>query len=139
LFLWLFLEPTTAQSADRLNWIEPACPRPRRLRSVRPTLGDGKRRISREGGAAPKWTSDGKQLIYGAGNGALAVDVRANGNVFETGNPRRLFQAPGSRSDFGWDMTGDGKHFLIASPVGASATESPITVLMNWPALLKKK
>ncbi|HEX4278943.1 MAG TPA: hypothetical protein VHZ74_26490, partial [Bryobacteraceae bacterium] len=104
-----------------------------------PVLGDGKWQISREGGAAPKWTADGKELIYGARNGAFAVDVRANGNAFEAGNPQRLFQAPGSGNDFGWDMTGDGKRFLIDSPVGASTTASPITVLMNWPALLKKK
>lgn len=104
-----------------------------------PTLGDGKWQISRDGGRAPKWTSDGKQLIYGTGSGAFAVDVRVNGNAFEAGAPQRLFRVPTAGNIFSWDMTGDGKRFLIAAPVGTSTTQSPITVLMNWPALLKKK
>jgi Tol biopolymer transport system component len=104
-----------------------------------PSLGDGKWQVSREGGDAPKWTTDGKQLIYGWGGSTFAVDVRANGNAFEAGTPQLLFKAATAPQDLAWDMTGDGKRFLLAAPVGVPTVESPITVVMNWPALLKKK
>ena len=65
----------------------------------------------------------------------MAVDVKANGPAFEAGVPQRLFTAP---LDFGWDVTGDGKRFLLAVAPGQHNTSAPITVVLNWPALLKK-
>jgi len=54
------------------------------------------------------------------------------------GNARSLFQ---TRAEFGvvprqYDVTADGKRFLLAQPLEDSASV-PITVIMNWPALLQ--
>ena len=65
----------------------------------------------------------------------MAVDVKANGPAFEAGVPQRLFVAP---LDFGWDVTADGKRFLLAVPPGQQSTETPITVVLNWKAELRK-
>ncbi|HJT89560.1 MAG TPA: hypothetical protein VJ732_16940, partial [Bryobacteraceae bacterium] len=103
-----------------------------------PALGDGKWQISKDGGTDPKWRSDGKEIFFQAppqGTAKMAVEVEANGAVFEAGVPRRLFTAP---PDFGWDATGDGKRFLLAIPPGQQQADTPITVVLNWPALLKK-
>jgi len=64
-----------------------------------------------------------------------AVEVNANGSVFEFGTPQRLFPGP---MDFGgWDVTPDGQRFLSSAPQ-VQQPSRPITIVLNWPALLKK-
>ena len=103
-----------------------------------PSLGEGKWQVSKDGGDYPRWRADGKEIIFGAppnGTVKMAVDVKANGATFEIGVPQRLFQAP---ADGGWDVTADGKRFLLAGPQGQATAQVPITVVLNWPAQLKK-
>ena len=39
---------------------------------------------------------------------------------------------------YGWDVTPDGQKFLLVSPIPqTNAPRLPITVVMNWPQLLK--
>jgi Tol biopolymer transport system component len=104
-----------------------------------PSLGEGKWQISRDGGDTPRWTSDGKQIIFEeAQHAIISVDVRANGTAFEPGTPQRLFPFV-LGTDFSWDMTRDGKRFLMAAPQNTDTGEKPITVVLNWPSLLKAK
>ena len=104
-----------------------------------PSLGQGKWQISTGGGARPKWTGDGKQIVYDSLSlAAMAVDVKANGAAFEAGVPQQLFPMPRLASDFAWDMTADGKRFLLSAPQGQPTGPLPINVMLNWPALLKK-
>jgi eukaryotic-like serine/threonine-protein kinase len=104
-----------------------------------PSLGEGKWQISRDGGDTPRWTSDGRQIIFEEGQHAImSVDVRTNGTVFEPATPQRLFPFVVA-TEFSWDMTRDGKRFLVAVPQNADAGEKPITVVLNWPTLLKPK
>jgi len=65
----------------------------------------------------------------------MAVDVKANGAALEIGIPQRLFQGP---IDFGWDVTSDGKQFVLAVPSVQQTAQVPITVVLNWPAQLKR-
>jgi Tol biopolymer transport system component len=109
-----------------------------------PSLGDGKWQVSRDGGAAPKWTADGKQIIFSStyteslATFRVAVDVKVNGSSLEAGAPQRLLRTPQIPSDFSWDVTGDGKRFLLAVPQGQPTGPVPITVMLNWQSLLKK-
>jgi eukaryotic-like serine/threonine-protein kinase len=102
----------------------------------KPSLG-AKWRASTSGGGAPRWRSDGKELVYRDATGAfMAVDVRVAGASLETGLPRRLFSpAP---SVHAWDMTADGQRFLIATPLRTTAVPQadPITVVLNWKSSL---
>jgi hypothetical protein len=101
-----------------------------------PALGEGQWQISTDGGTQPKWRADGKEIIFrGPPQARMAVDVKANGPLFEALVPQRLFTAP---VDFGWDVTADGKRFLLAVAAGQQNTSPPITVVLNWPALVKK-
>jgi len=104
----------------------------------KPSLG-AKWRASTSGGGAPRWRSDGKELVYRDATGAfMAVDVRVAGASLETGLPRRLFSpAP---SVHAWDMTADGQRFLIATPLRTTAVPQadPITVVLNWKSALAK-
>jgi len=44
--------------------------------------------------------------------------------------------ATGSRGRAPWAVTPDGQRFLFAWPTG-HATQTPFTVVLNWPAILK--
>ncbi len=104
----------------------------------------GKWQISREGGTGPRWGGYGRELFYRAPNGKV-MDVEINTDtVFSTGIPKPLFQAPpeilqGSATGFyrNWDVTSDGKRFLLSIPI-AENSPSPFTVILNWTAGLKK-
>jgi Tol biopolymer transport system component len=102
-----------------------------------PSLGEGKWQVSKDGGTDPKWRADGKEIIFTLGRAILSVDVNGSGAGFQMGTPQQLFRAPGNN---GWDVTGDGKRFLmITTPnQGVQTAPTPITVVLNWQAGLKK-
>ncbi len=100
----------------------------------------GKWQVSTGGGAEPRWRRDGKELFYLAPDGKLmAVEVKAGAGL-EVGIPRPLFQ---TRVSLGgilaarYAVTRDGQRFLIISEA-AEAFGEPATVILNWPAALKK-
>jgi Tol biopolymer transport system component len=107
-----------------------------------PSLGDAKWQVSKEGFGdaadagqlAPRWRSDGQEIIFRGLNGSpVAVAVSATGGVFNAGVPKQLFDAPANLS---WDVTADGKRFLMVS-ANARVTRPVITVVLNWQADLK--
>jgi hypothetical protein len=67
----------------------------------------------------------------------MSVDVNGSGAGFQMGTPKQLFRSPANN---GWDLTGDGKQFMIIVPPGQGqpTTPTPITVVLNWQADLKK-
>jgi Tol biopolymer transport system component len=103
----------------------------------------GKWTISQGGGHQPRWRPDGKELFYLTGDGMLtAVDVDGAGQEFNPGVPRPLFRAQilgaGPTIElWRWDVAPDGQRFLMITPPAESP--SPITVVLNWQAGLKKK
>jgi Tol biopolymer transport system component len=88
--------------------------------------------VSREGGNVPRWTRDGRELVYLAEDGTMmSVDVSTE-SVFRAGIPKPLFKTvPGGF----FDVTKDGQRFLI--PIPESLTTS-YTVVLNWTAGLKR-
>jgi len=67
----------------------------------------------------------------------MAVDVKTGpGGAFQGGAPKALFNPQiGVKLNTLFDVTNDGR-FLI--PVQAGQSRTSITVLVNWPSLLKK-
>ena len=113
---------------------------------VAPFPGQGetpgsKWQISTTGGAQPRWRNDGKEIFYLAPDKRLmAVAVNGQGSAFERGAVRSLFdtRAPltiNPRSAY--DVSPDGQRFLVNTLVDEDAA-APITLVVNWPALLKK-
>jgi Tol biopolymer transport system component len=114
-------------------------------------VGDGEWTISLAGGEMPRWSGDGKELFFVAADGKMmAVAVKAVAGPkpsFEAGAPVPLFDAHMAHSgvdvNFEYDVTADGKRFLIntiAGPGGGAGAASapPLTVVTNWAAGLKK-
>ncbi len=94
--------------------------------------------MSKDGGANPHWSGDGKELFYLAPDGFLmSVEVTAVGGAFHTGAPHQLFKKPAGY----WEVAADGKRFLIAVPPAAGAAPPasfPYHVVENWTELLKR-
>ena len=77
----------------------------------------------------------------------MAVEIRA-GETFEMGTESALFQAPlrslgVTTGVFRYDVSRDGKRFLIISPIDGASPSSdtdstPITAIVNWTAALRK-
>ena len=100
----------------------------------------GRWQISTSGGLEPSWRRDGKELFYLAGDGKLmSVDVNPDSATFRTGIPKPIFQTPLMPTAY-WRNTyvpsPDGQRFLLVVPA-SEAKATPITVVVNWPALLK--
>jgi Tol biopolymer transport system component len=106
-----------------------------------PSFGD-KRPVSQNGGMAPKWRKDGKELFFFAPPGTLmTAEVRA-GSKFETEIPRPLLRISASallNIPLGtalYDVTGDGSKFLLNEALQGST--DPISVVLNWTAELRR-
>jgi eukaryotic-like serine/threonine-protein kinase len=94
--------------------------------------------ISSNGGKDPQWSQDGKELFYVAADQKLmAVAVHA-GLSLDPSTPKQLFQFHGA-SDFlggSYDVGVNGQRFLVTALVGEEASP-PLTVVINWTAMLK--
>jgi len=99
------------------------------------TKGAGeKKRLSPAGGSRPRWRRDGKELYYVAPDGFVMAVPMALGPQLEPGAPVPLFRAEGQIENY--DVTPDGSRFLVSTPV-EKVRESPLRVILNWPAALK--
>ena len=103
---------------------------------------NGKWQVSAAGGEEPRWRQDGRELFYVSADGKMmAVPVKTTAG-FEGGTPIALFQTrrrqPISAQDvFSYDVSGDGKKFLIATKVD-EANAAPLSVLLNWTSEIEK-
>jgi eukaryotic-like serine/threonine-protein kinase len=105
----------------------------------------GKWLVSSGGGTQPHWRRDGKELLYIAPDGKLMAAEVSTDTAFHPGVPRPLFDTRlvtsttnvGIADVFWWDVSPDGKKFLVEM-ASEENTSSPITVVLNWQAGLKK-
>jgi Tol biopolymer transport system component len=97
-----------------------------------------KYQVSLAGGIQPVWSKDGKRLYYlDAGLKLTVVDIRMDAESVQISTPKTLFQTSvtQSTSGTGYDVTRDGRFLLLSWVI---ETPSPLTLVMNWDAELKK-
>lgn len=103
----------------------------------------GKWQVSMEGGSHPHWRRDGKEFYYlSRDNKLMAVKIQERNTALEIGNPQPLFQTnPPTSLYAGWiyDVTADGKKFIVDTQPPSSPSSDSITLVTNWPALLNKQ
>ena len=108
-------------------------------REIYVALTDGageKKRLSTAGGRQPRWRRDGKELDYIAPDGSIMTVPIVLGARLEAATPKPLFRVESGIRNF--DMAPDGNRFLVSTPVEKSP-ESPIRVILNWDAALKRE
>jgi Tol biopolymer transport system component len=100
----------------------------------------GRWQISTEGGNEPDWRADGKELYYVSPDDFLtAVEIQRTGDTVRAGTPKNLFpvtRITNRRNRY--VVSADGQRFLaVTAP--PEKTPEPLTVVLNWPALLNQK
>jgi Tol biopolymer transport system component len=100
-----------------------------------PNVGE-MHQISPSGGTQPRWRRDSRELFYLSADGKLmSVPVRAQGDTLDFGSPVPLFTVAVPDS-FQYDVAPDGSRFILNS--ARRVVSAPLTVVLNWPALIKK-
>ena len=99
---------------------------------VRPfPVRPGEFAISRNGGKAPQWRRDGKEIFFLSLDGAMMAAQIDTTKGFTAGIPEKLFPTPLVLSgNAPYRVTKDGQRFLMP----LSGPPVPIVVLLNWPA-----
>jgi Tol biopolymer transport system component len=119
---------------------------------VRPfPSGEGQWQLSYNGGVSPRWRADGQELFFLAGGKMVAMKVNTSGSAFPHEPAQELFEsgftnyAHSGGSFLSWAVSPDGQRFLLPRPahsVDATGADnvatSPITVIFNWSATIKK-
>jgi serine/threonine-protein kinase len=100
---------------------------------VEPFPDTGRRwQASLGGGEEPKWSVDGKELIYRLGQRLYAVDVTVAGDEPRFGEPRVVYEGP-FYNVFGlsYDVAPDGR-FLVLEPAEETGDLREIRVMKGW-------
>ncbi|MFM7625685.1 MAG: TolB family protein, partial [Gammaproteobacteria bacterium] len=103
---------------------------------VAPFGGDGERRlISTDGGAAPLWAVDGRELFFNAPRGLMVVDIGATGKLAPSA-PRLLLASPftirQTNPNTNYGVAPDGSRFLRIQSVAPDQNIRNIELVFNW-------
>jgi hypothetical protein len=95
--------------------------------------------VSAGGGSDPRWRGDGRELFYiSADSWVTAVEFSDR----HPAPPHRLFEAhvtpPGDPYMSNYDVTSDGRRFLVKQPVH-DVTSAPLVAVSNWTASLRER
>src|SRR5690348_2471730 len=102
--------------------------------------GSGRQEVSTAGGFWPRWRRDGRELFYRSlDNKLMSVEIAEQGSRLIVGKVQELFQTElPSIGVGGFDVAADGKEFITLG-MDAQQAEARLTLVTNWPALLKKQ
>jgi serine/threonine-protein kinase len=99
--------------------------------------GEGKYQISTKGAWQSRWQPDGKTLLYLSGRQVMEVDVTLSPS-FDFSPPRKVIDLPQSWNLF-WDVSSDGKKFVIGTAKSEEVQTAQVNVVVGWFDDLRKK
>ncbi len=105
-----------------------------------PSLAGGKWQVSKDRGNWPQWRV-AREIIFSTvptGTASFAAPVNTAGAVFQSGVPQQLPFPPNARVGSTPQSADDGRRFLIEVSQTPRAARSSISVVLNWPVLLKR-
>jgi Tol biopolymer transport system component len=97
---------------------------------------DGKWQVSADGGIAPLWNRNGKELFYINGTKAMVAEIKESSS-FDFSVPSPLFDIPPNAIIE--DIAPDGRKFLAAIARTEALTQSKLVVVLEWFKELKQK
>ncbi len=94
--------------------------------------------VSTNGGAEPRWSRDGQELFFLAGDQIMSARVNKVGSGLEVSQPHPLFRLNlvGENASH-YAVTRDGKRFVAI--VSGQESSPPLVLVQNWTAELKKQ
>jgi Tol biopolymer transport system component len=104
---------------------------------VIPFPGPGpKTRVSLDGGAAPRWSRDGRELLYWARvpTASLMAVAVTTSPTFKAAQPRKLYEQFLTTT---WDTTRDPNRFLVE--LSSRQDGSTLNIVTNWFEELKRR
>jgi eukaryotic-like serine/threonine-protein kinase len=105
-----------------------------------PSLSEGKWQVSKDFGNWPQWRVD-REIVFSTapiGTAVFAAPVNTSVTAFESGVPQRLPLPPNVGVDSTPQSTPDGQRFLVEVSQVQRAARTSISVVLNWPVLLKE-
>ena len=102
---------------------------------VRPFPGPGPaRQISTAGGDDPVWARSGNEIFFRRGDTWMVADITVVGNTLSSGTPEMLVRGSyaGGGIRPGYDVSPDGKRFLMTKISGEGAELSRFNIVLNW-------
>jgi hypothetical protein len=111
-----------------------------------PSAGAQEYTISAGGGTEPLWAHGGRELFYRHDNDLMSVAVSSTAGSLIAAAPTRLFSGQfvldtsSTRTVANYDISRDGKRFLMLKPAPASSTTAPpVSIVLNWTEELKRR
>ena len=106
---------------------------------------DRRQQVSRDGGAEPRWAPNGRESFYRRGDAMMTVPIKI-GTGLEPGAPIELFRGRFQRGDVmgttnantNYDVSRDGKRFLMIQEPEPSDAPEQIHLVINWFEELKR-
>jgi eukaryotic-like serine/threonine-protein kinase len=111
---------------------------------VQPYPGPGgKYQISTKGGTEPVWNPNARELFYRSGDNMMAAEIATQPH-FSAGKPKVLFAgqfqaSPSPVPNANYDVSPDGRRFLMVKPGGRDQAPTQINVVVNWFEELKRR
>lgn len=114
-----------------------------------PAVGP-KLQISNDGGTDPVWRRQGGELYYRSAQKMMVVSVDTTGPRLRASAPRMLFEGPyyegtgascemGGPSAANYDVTADGRRFLMVRDPTDTVSGTHVVVVLNWAAEVKER
>lgn len=95
--------------------------------------------VSTTGGSDPRWRKDGQELFYVADDLTIvSVQVRESGHEFSVISSQPLFRLQLPSNAGYYDVTGDGKRFLVNARTFKEQS-APLTLVTNWRSLIQSE
>jgi Tol biopolymer transport system component len=104
---------------------------------VAPFPGPGRQtRVSPAGGLDPAWRADGREIVYLAAGNAVSAEVTLEGDTVRVAAITPLFPHVKAGPRKQHDVSPDGR--ILAVTRNPAAGAAPLTLLVNWPALVTR-
>lgn len=100
----------------------------------------GKWQVSTHGGSFPRWSKNGKELLYVSGevtSELSAVPIELSPTSVEIGEPTPLFRITNNAGIVPYDTAPDGDWFVV--DISANQSSASINLITNWNAELTGK
>ena len=106
------------------------------------TSSGGKWQVSNNGGAFPRWSRTGHELVYQSADQLMTVSYTVNGTTFIADKPRVWIASLSGTSGNDWDLAPDGKRVVALIPESTAKAPPPeheIVMLQNFADELRRR